>query len=694
MHKHAGHFFLILALVALTLFSSLAAADSEILTAAELLKIKTCRDAVLSPDQQWIAYTIQIGREAADKPGNSYTELHLYSVKERKSLPFITGKVNLTNVRWTLDGHDVSFLMKRGEDKFTQVWKIPVNGGEARRVTRLKTDIESFEWLNDGEKKEKLLYIATDNPSPSETTLSEKGYGFIYFEENLKHKNLFLLEPGRQINAENPKQLTRDITVWNFVVSPDGRRVAAAISPLPLTDHSYMFQKLHLLDLTTGKLEKLVDNPGKLGNFCFSPDGTKLAYNGALDLKDHAPSQLFSVDIASREQKNLTPKDFRGHVQKVFWTDPRHIAYISGEGVWPRLSVTPCDGGERKIIYDSSVTGIVFFDIHFISDLSHFVFSGQSTSVPGDLYMFSTNRRLERLTNLNPWLGMKKLGAQMPERYTARDGQEIEGLLILPTDYQAGQRYPLIVIVHGGPEGHYSNGWLSRYSEPAQVLAGKGYVVFLPNYRASTGYGYAFAIQGYKDPAGKEFDDIADGIQHLIAKGLADPERVGLGGGSYGGYAAAWFSSYYTELVRAVVMFVGISNVISKHGTTDIPYEELYVHSGDSLEKVWQFQLERSPVFHAHKCRSAVLIAGGADDPRVHPTQSMEYFRRLKMNGHKAVRLVQYPGEKHGNRKQPACIDLLYRTLQWYDWYVKDKKPLTGDLPPLDISENYGLNPE
>jgi dipeptidyl aminopeptidase/acylaminoacyl peptidase len=295
---------------------------------------------------------------------------------------------------------------------------------------------------------------------------------------------------------------------------------------------------------------------------------------------------------------------------------------------------------------------------------------------------------------LNPWIAERELGREEVITYQARDGLEIEGILVYPVGYQQGVKYPLIVTVHGGPEAHYSHGWHTGYFQPAQVLAGEGYAVFLPNYRASTGYGTDFAKQGYHDAAGKEFDDIADAIDFLVTMGIADRDRVGLGGGSYGGFAAAWFASYYTKYVRAVVMFVGISDLISKRGTTDIPYEELYVHSGEKLEDMWQISLERSPVYYAHQSKSAVLIVGGAADTRVHPSQSLEFFHRLKLNDHPAVRLVQYPGEGHGNRRQPGRADVLFRSLQWYNWYVRDSHPLDGPLPPLDISESYGLKLE
>ncbi len=176
-----------------------------------------------------------------------------------------------------------------------------------------------------------------------------------------------------------------------------------------------------------------------------------------------------------------------------------------------------------------------------------------------------------------------------------------------------------------------------------------------------------------------------------MSAGVADKARVGLTGGSYGGYAAAWFASRYTEKVKAVCMFVGISDLTSKRLTTDIPYEELYVHSGKRIEDMWQQSLERSPVYWAHQSKTAVLILGGAADPRVHPGQSIEFYRLLKMNDHPAVRLVQYPGEGHGNAKQPGRADVLYRLLDWFDWYVRDTKPLDGAMPPLDIADRYGL---
>ena len=379
----------------------------------------------------------------------------------------------------------------------------------------------------------------------------------------------------------------------------------------------------------------------------------------------------------------------------VGWKDKGTIVYRAAEGAYPTLSTVSAAGGKRAIILDAKAAGVIFDAPSFTKDFKNFAFAASAPDVPGDLYFWTAgSQNPSTLTNLNPWVADRALGTQKVVRYPARDGLEIEGILVYPVGYEAGRRYPLVVIVHGGPESNYSNGWVTRYSEPAQVLAGKGYAVFLPNYRASTGYGLAFALAGYNDAAGREFDDIADGIDYLVSAGVADKARVGLTGGSYGGYAAAWFASRYTEKVRAVCMFVGISDLTSKRLTTDIPYEELYVHSGKRIEEMWQQSLERSPVYWAHQSKTAVLILGGAADPRVHPGQSIEFYRLLKMNDHPAVRLVQYPGEGHGNAKQPGRADVLYRLLDWFDWYVREAKPLDGAMPPLDIADRYGLKLE
>ena len=180
---------------------------------------------------------------------------------------------------------------------------------------------------------------------------------------------------------------------------------------------------------------------------------------------------------------------------------------------------------------------------------------GHSRAHPAEVFFLQEGQEPRRLTRSNPWLDEVGLGDQERLEYQARDGLAIEGILIKPLGYEPGQRYPLIVIVHGGPEAHYSNGWLTSYSMLGQLAAARGFAVFYPNYRASTGRGIDFSKMNHQDTAGGEFDDLVDGVKYLIEEGLVDPDRVGVTGGSYGGYATAWLSTYYSEHFAAGVMW-------------------------------------------------------------------------------------------------------------------------------------------
>jgi dipeptidyl aminopeptidase/acylaminoacyl peptidase len=270
--------------------------------------------------------------------------------------------------------------------------------------------------------------------------------------------------------------------------------------------------------------------------------------------------------------------------------------------------------------------------------------------------------------------------------YYARDGLKLEGILVRPLGEKKGQRYPLVLTVHGGPESHLPNGWMTLYHELGQVGAARGFAVFYPNYRGSTGRGVAFSMLGQKDAAGKEFDDLVDGVDHLVKIGLVDKAKVGITGGSYGGYATAWGSTYYSDRFAAGVMFVGISDCISKVGTTDIPWEMNLVHHRKWLWEDWDYFARTSPIFHLDKAKTPLLILHGKVDPRVHPSQSLELYRHLKVRGKAPVRLVLYPGEGHGNRRAASRLDYNLRLLQWMEHYLKGPG---GAPPPSEI--DYGL---
>jgi len=322
-------------------------------------------------------------------------------------------------------------------------------------------------------------------------------------------------------------------------------------------------------------------------------------------------------------------------------------------------------------------------------------FAADTAKHPRELYVLDAKAGApERWTDSNTWLAEIDLAPQETISWKARDGLSIEGVLIRPLGERKGERYPLIHVVHGGPESHWQDAWLTGYSQPGQVAAAKGYAVLHANYRGSTGRGVEFSKLDQADyagdPTGKkagEFFDLVDGTAHLVEQGLVDKSKVGVTGGSYGGYASAWCATALTEHFAASVMFVGISDLVAKVGTTDIPNEMYLVHARRWPWDHWDWFRERSPLYYAQQARTPILILHGEDDTRVHPSQSLELYRYLKTLGKVPVRLVLYPGEGHGNRQAAARYDYSLRMMGWMDHYLKGPG---GDPPPYEIA----LDPE
>jgi dipeptidyl aminopeptidase/acylaminoacyl peptidase len=314
---------------------------------------------------------------------------------------------------------------------------------------------------------------------------------------------------------------------------------------------------------------------------------------------------------------------------------------------------------------------------------------GHSANHPPEVFFINEiGKTPRRLTNSNPWLKDMKFAKQEVIKYKAKDGLELEGILIRPLNEEKGKRYPLVLTAHGGPESHYSNGWLTMYHSLGQVAAARGMAVFYPNYRGSTGYGVEFSMKGQKEAGGKEFDDLIDGVDHLVKMGLVAEKKVGITGGSYGGYATAWGSTYYSHRFAAGVMFVGISDWISCSGTTDIPQEMFLVHHRKWLWDDWDYFKKASPIAHLDKHKTPLLIMHGKADPRVNPGQSLEFYRHLKVRNQAPVRLVLYPGEGHGNRRAASKLDYNLRLLQWMEHYLKGPG---GAMPAMEL--DYGLTP-
>ncbi|MEX1120922.1 MAG: S9 family peptidase, partial [Balneolales bacterium] len=459
-------------------------------------------------------------------------------------------------------------------------------------------------------------------------------------------------------------------TVYELAWSPDGQQLAISEAPTPTIDDFYMFQKVKVVDAESGQITSEIDNEGKLGQIEWSPDGTQLALRAGHDINDPIDGRIMVVSANGGTPENILP-DFMGKFEQIKWTGDNTIQFLASEGAETSFGTINSDGSELNRQIPTGEPNIISFSK---ADNDIYAFVTGAVNHPNEVYVSEGGQQPQRVTYSNDWLDQVTLGEQRIISYSARDGLEIEGLLILPINYQEGNSYPLIVTVHGGPEAHYSNGWLTAYSMPGQVGAAKGYAVFYPNYRGSTGRGLEFVKTSQGKATEGEYDDIVDGVDYLIDEGIADGDRVGVTGGSYGGYATAWMSTYYSDRFAAGVMNVGISNAISKWGTSDIPQELYLVHSLEWLwDNNWQKYQEKSPIYYVDRAETALLIAHGAEDTRVHPGQSLELHRHIKVRKPDVpLRLVFYPNEGHGYGRSTARYDYNIRMMRWFDRFLQE----------------------
>lgn len=646
---------------------SIPANADDHLTTHNMFDLKTVVEVAMSPDKNYIAFTVNVPRPFTHSAGTDYRELYVYDLRNNEILPFMTGNRRVFSIGWTPSGDAVTFRANLPDLPHMQVYAMSLRGGEPRAITEHTSSVFQYAFIDD----DNLAFVSLSQQNPMLREFRAKGIEIEVYEEEWVHRNLYVYNTS----TGNLRQVTHDVTVFDFVLSPDGRYAAAAIAPRNLVDDSYMFKRIHLVNMETGHLEKIMDNPGKLANMAFSPDGNKLAFRGASKLEDSVEGSLFVLDLqnlqAFEDLQNLV-EGMELSVIDFAWMDNNTLLYAAEESVDIVLSMQNLDEDERRILIEPET--LVFR--RFFHHDGTIVMSGNTWTHPNELFTFDlASGELVRHTNHNPWLDGIRLAKQRKLTYYARDNQDIEGVLLYPLDYEPGRTYPMIVYIHGGPEAAVQNGWVTSYGTWGQVAAARGYFVFMPNYRASSGRGVDFTMAGYGDLVGVEYDDVIDGIDHLIEVGYADIDRVGIGGGSYGGYFAAWSATRHTDRFAASVMFVGISNQISKRNTTDIPWEDYYVHWGYWTHEDWQDVYSRSPVKYAHQSLTPTLILHGDADPRVHPSQGLEMYRALKLHGKAPVRLIWYQNEGHGNQRNVHRLDYIVRTMEWFDYYLRLDKP-------------------
>ena len=643
------------------------------ITVNDFFKLKSVRNPQISPDGRWVAYTVS---EMDLKTDKSETRIWMVRSTGGKPIPMTAKGYSAGSPRWSPDGKYLSFIASRSKGKKSQVWSLNRMGGEAQQVTKVKQGVSGFSWSPDG--KRMFLMIRDAKPEDLVEGKKEKPKPKPYVIDRLQFKrdyagyldrrrtHIYTFTPG---SKKDPVQITSgDYDEGQAVWSPDGKSIAF-VSNRTVEPDSNPNSDIWIVSAdNTDKGQTLLQvtkNPREDSSPAWSPDGKTLTYvtiNAPLKVLWYATNKLATISASGGEPTYLTPNLDRNVRQPRFSAD--------GKSVWFRLE----DSGEQHLasidVQSKKLTRPVSGNVNVQS----YALQGRlivplltKADTPSELFTLRGGQ-LKPLTSTNKKLiDQLKITAVENIHFKSKDGTEIEGFLYKPIGYRKGTKYPTILRIHGGPVGQYSfafNFW-------AQLYAANGYLVVETNPRGSSGYGQAFSHALFADWGNLDFQDVNAGVDYAIEKGLADPDKLGVGGWSYGGILTNYVITKTGRFKGAV------------SGASEANFRANYGH--DHYQMWWEVELglpwenaaawERiSPFNDVGKITTPTLWIGGQLDWNVPILNSEQMYQAMKRLGIE-TQLVVYPGEHHGIRRPTFQKDRFERFVGWYDKYVKGKKP-------------------
>jgi dipeptidyl aminopeptidase/acylaminoacyl peptidase len=618
--------------------------------------------AAISPDGALTAFTVgKYSRKA------EHDERAIWLSRDGKmGQPFTAGFANDNWPVWSPDGTKLLFTSDRKERGKHRLYTIPLTGGEAQPLGELDGELEHPSFSPDGKL---IAVLRTDPETPEEKKKKQEDRDdAIVVEEQPKFSRIWI------VDAETGKH--RCLTfgkrnVWTYAWSRDGKEIAFTATEGPEVDLTIKETPIFIVSASGGVARKVAAFPVAPEGLVFSEIKGEpvLAVRGNWHREDPADSVWIVPLSGDGEPRNLLP-GFEGQVDKIVpvANDPGAVYARIVEHTHANLYKVDLGSGELEPLSPKNLYG----------DGS--VMDGPSVSNDGKrvALIWSDGDKIEEVYTGSPFGDSKavtEFGKELNPRLSPVehvtwmcDGHEIEGLLHLPHGYEKGKRYPLVVEIHGGPSWQWEDHAFVDWHDWAQYLSSHGFAVLAPNPRGSTGRGSSFQHLLVDDVGGGESRDIVSGALAMVERGIADPDRLGIGGWSWGGYLTA-YTITQTTIFKAAMMGAGLANMISDHGTDDIPHANLLYYPGqpyDNLDVYW----ESSAIKHITKCVTPTLILHGDSDDRVHPTQGAEMYRALKVLG-VPVQFVRYPREPHGLKERAHQIDLMERLLAWYTKYLK-----------------------
>ena len=670
-----------LVIVAALLVSTgaLSAQSKRPATFDDVLNINALQGATVSPDGRQVIYAV---RKWVSEQERMEARTHIWKVATDGSAParqITFGEKGDTQAQFSPDGKFISFVSARGSaEAKAQIYLMAIDGGEAWKLTDAKENVNSYSWAPDSAK---IAFVATDPRSADEEANIKKRDDERVFEGDFRYAHAWVVD----VNTKQSARVTEGTTYtvqgapsW----APDGTKFTFGAAATPMLRDNRRDVYVATLGVpsqgsaaaVTASIEKISTNWGNDSQPRWSQDGATIAWVGEPNTTAPMPDgtahgvimqqRLMLYDVNTKAIRDTLTPNFDSDAGSPVWTNEgKRVMFVTGKRAYNEAFAYDLTSGaytqlsQKKTINATSVS----------KDGKTIVVTMDAPDSASEIYVTDPSfSNLKRLTNTNPQLADIAQGETEVMTWKSSDGVDVEGVLLKPVGFEAGKKYPTLVVAHGGPAGAYVNGFRLGGLEGGQVWAGKGWAVFYPNPRGSSNYGQKTLAANVNDWGGGDYKDIMTGVDALVARGIADPDKLAHIGWSYGGYMTAWVITQ-TSRFKAAMVGAGLTNMWSMYGTNDIPSILIAYFGGIPNKQTLPLYLDRSAMTHIDKVTTPTLILHGANDERVPTGQAYELYRGLKDRG-KATELVFYPREGHGITEYYHQKDRLMRI---YDWVTK-----------------------
>jgi dipeptidyl aminopeptidase/acylaminoacyl peptidase len=660
------------------------AQEKHAITFDDMIAMHRIAEAELSPDAKWVAYTIASPDMDANR---NATNIWMAPVAGGEAIQLTrTGKDS--SPKWSPDGKTLAFLSARSGD--SQVYLLPLEGGEAHPVTRLSTGADIVKWSPDGKT---ILFTSSvfpdckDDPcNKKRDEENEKNPVKAHVAEGLLYRHWTHWNEGKRshlfVIASDGSGEAKDLTAGaNYDVPPDQRGEDNDINFSPdskdvcftaVTDKVEAISTngdLFTVPVAGGEPKRITTQPGFDGNPVYSPDGKYIAYHAQLTAGYESDRwRVMLYDRLTGKNENLTETSFDRSAQNLAWSPDGSTIYFIAENetLLPVYTMAPKVGAVPKKIVDGFNSGI-----SLSQDGKTLLLTRSSLTQPAELFVAASDGSgVKQVTHANDAL-LAKLDMNAPEKfwYGGAEAAKVQAMLIRPPKFDASKKYPVLVLLHGGPQTMWGDSWGYRWN--AQLFSAAGYVTLMINRRGSTGYGQRFTDEITNDWGGKAYVDVMKGVDAALAKySFLDGTKMAAAGGSYGGYMVNWIATH-SDRFKALVSHAGIYDKVSMYAT-----EELWFEEHDMQGTPWsnpESYRKWAPMTTAAalgKFKTPTLVIAGERDYRVPYTQSLEFFSALERQSVPS-KLVVFPDEGHWVLK-PQNSKFWYKTfVDWVDRYTK-----------------------